>query len=369
MLRMQIFILLPIILIFTPIAVLLSFMPYMTRETISFGVTVSEYNYYTPIVRKLRSTFTTFSLIGYGIILLVCLYLLQSANEETTARITGVSTIIFIVYSSSLSILFHFKMKRIKETLATEAAPQKVKIDTTFRQNKLTYSNYWFLIHIAIIVVIAIISILNYDALPSTIPMKYDFQGNITSSVPKTYLSVLAINLIQLGIITLLMFVNWSIKTSKQQLSTSNPAKFAANNIQFRRKWSLFILITGLLLTILFTFIQINMFVPNLNLLSAITFIIPAVIIIGAIVLSLTGRQGGGKIRNHQEDSKRSKEQPPNDDAYWKLGLFYFNPSDPSLTVEKRGGIGWTINMARPISWVLVLGILVFLVISILMSK
>ncbi|WP_347382336.1 DUF1648 domain-containing protein [Paenibacillus pabuli] len=276
---------------------------------------------------------------------------------------------IFIVYWAVLNMLFHFKMKKIKGTLTTVEAPQRVKIDTTFRQNKLTYSNYWFLIHIAIIVAIAIISILNYKALPNVIPMKYDLQGNVTSSVPKTYLSVLAINLVQLGIIALMMLVNWSIKTSKQQLTPSNPAQFTADHIRFRRKWSLFTIITGLLLTILFAFIQMNMFVPNLVLLTGISFIIPVLIVLGAVWLSLTGRQGGGKIRNHREDRERSKEQPVNDDNYWKLGFIYYNPNDPSLTVEKRYGIGWTINFARPLSWVLFLFIIAIVVISIVLSQ
>jgi uncharacterized membrane protein len=366
---MQLFSILPIILIFAPIALLLSFAPYVTRETISFGVTVSQYNYYTPVLRKLRRTFATVSLIGNGMVVLVSLYLLRSANEASTAIITGVCTMIFMVYWAALQILFHFKMKKIKGTLTTLEAPQRVKIDTTFRQNKLTYSNYWFLIHIVIIVVIAIISILNYKALPNVIPMKYDLQGNVTSSVPKTYLSVLAVNLVQLGVIALLMLMNWSIKASKQQLTTSNPAKFAAKNIQFRRKWSLFTIITGLLLTILFAFIQINMFVPNMVLLTSISFIIPVTIVLGAVLLSLTGRQGGGKIRNHQEDSERSKEQPVNDDAYWKLGFIYFNANDPSFTVEKRYGIGWTINFASPLSWVLLLFIIAIVVISIVLSQ
>ncbi|MFC9707028.1 DUF1648 domain-containing protein [Paenibacillus sp. NPDC056933] len=366
---MQLFSVLPIILIFAPLALLLSFAPYVTRETISFGVTVSEYNYYTSILRKLRRTFATVSLIGNGMIIVVCLYLLRSGNEESTAMITGVCTMMFIVYWAALHILFHFKMKKIKGTLPTVEAPQRVNIDTTFRQNKLTYSNYWFLIHIAIIVAIAIISILNYKSLPNVIPMKYDLQGNVTSSVPKTYLSVLAINLVQLGIIALMMLVNWSIKTSKQQLTPSNPAQFAAEHIRFRRKWSLFTIITGLLLTILFAFIQINMFVPNQVLLTAISLITSVAILLGAILLSLTGRQGGGKIRNHQEDRERSKEQPVNDDDYWKLGFIYFNANDPSFTVEKRYGIGWTINFARPLSWVLLLFIIAIVVLSRVLSQ
>ena len=36
------------------------------------------------------------------------------------------------------------------------------------------------------------------------------------------------------------------------------------------------------------------------------------------------------------------------DDDYWILGMFYYNPNDKRLNVEKRVGVGGTINMAHP---------------------
>jgi len=45
-------------------------------------------------------------------------------------------------------------------------------------------------------------------------------------------------------------------------------------------------------------------------------------------------------------------------DAGWKAGgILYYNPGDPALWVEKRMGVGWTLNFARPQSW-LFLGLL-----------
>ena len=42
------------------------------------------------------------------------------------------------------------------------------------------------------------------------------------------------------------------------------------------------------------------------------------------------------------------------EDKYWKCGgTFYYNPDDPAIWVEKRMGIGWTTNMARPAAWVI----------------
>lgn len=40
-------------------------------------------------------------------------------------------------------------------------------------------------------------------------------------------------------------------------------------------------------------------------------------------------------------------------DEHWKMGIFYYNPDDPSLMVEKRFGIGYTFNFARVQAWVI----------------
>jgi hypothetical protein len=45
-------------------------------------------------------------------------------------------------------------------------------------------------------------------------------------------------------------------------------------------------------------------------------------------------------------------------DSAWKLGLVYFNPDDPTVWVEKRFGVGYTLNFARPTAWLLVGGLL-----------
>ncbi|HBM4220466.1 TPA: hypothetical protein LWK36_002952, partial [Listeria innocua] len=51
-------------------------------------------------------------------------------------------------------------------------------------------------------------------------------------------------------------------------------------------------------------------------------------------------------------------------DAFWKAGVIYFNRNDPALFVEKRFGIGWTINTARPVAWltfVFIIAAIIFL--------
>lgn len=51
------------------------------------------------------------------------------------------------------------------------------------------------------------------------------------------------------------------------------------------------------------------------------------------------------------------------DDDYWLLGMFYYNPNDRRLNVEKRVGVGGTINMAHPAGKV-ISGILAMLIVG-----
>ena len=42
------------------------------------------------------------------------------------------------------------------------------------------------------------------------------------------------------------------------------------------------------------------------------------------------------------------------DSRHWKLGIVYFNPSDPRVDVPKNFGVGSTLNFARGTSWLVI---------------
>lgn len=52
----------------------------------------------------------------------------------------------------------------------------------------------------------------------------------------------------------------------------------------------------------------------------------------------------------------------PEEDDQWILGMFYYNPKDRKTLVNKRAGIGTTVNMAKPIGK----GLMLFVFISLL---
>jgi uncharacterized membrane protein len=48
----------------------------------------------------------------------------------------------------------------------------------------------------------------------------------------------------------------------------------------------------------------------------------------------------------------------PQSPSPWRAGVFYVNADDPALWVPKRTGLGWTLNFAHPLAWVVMAAIL-----------
>jgi len=76
-----------------------------------------------------------------------------------------------------------------------------------------------------------------------------------------------------------------------------------------------------------------------------------AVIGIGLLMLIRMG-QGGSRVAQAVGHGRPIGDHTP--DSAWKWGQFYYNPSDPALIVEKRFGLGYTLNFGNRWSWVLI---------------
>ena len=66
------------------------------------------------------------------------------------------------------------------------------------------------------------------------------------------------------------------------------------------------------------------------------------ILIMGAVAMFVHTEQSIEKI--YRKDMTVVQD----DDDLWIAGMFYYNPSDKRLNVEKRAGVGSTINMAHP---------------------
>lgn len=347
-----------VLIFFGLVAVMMAVTPYITRKTESFGVTIPEAAYLDPELKKLRKQYAAV-IIVFSILLAAALFIAVSTSQLLQTGF-ALAVLVDIAGNFLIYLYFHRKMKAIKKTRNwATGKKQAIIVDPKFRSQKLIFSNAWFLIHASVTAATFLMTWLCYGRIPDRIAMHYDFNGTPTDWVEKSYRTVFELPTVQLFLLILFIWLNTMIAKSKQQLNAENPEASLKQNVRFRRRWSAFMMITGLLMILLFFAIQLSFIVPiPIAWLSYGGMGAVLLIVVGAVLLSVTTGQGGSRIRvgNGAVQGRFQYD----DDAYWKLGVFYFNRNDPSLWVEKRFGSGWTLNFAHPAGWV-VLGLIILI--------
>ena len=90
-------------------------------------------------------------------------------------------------------------------------------------------------------------------------------------------------------------------------------------------------------------------------------------LLIALVLVLLWHPQRSQRKANTPADRQPTSTMFHDDDRYWSGGIFYNNPDDPALFVEKRYGLGWTLNFGHPQAKLVLIGLLVgTLVLSIL---
>lgn len=342
-----------------------SITPYVMKRTISFGIRIPESEYNNDKVKKIRDRYRNiiiFAGILFILLILIAFNYLNLIHKDidTIYLITTISllTIYFIVY-----IISYYSMKKLKANSNWIINNNnRITIDTTFRKRKLAVSKWWLLSYVIIILITIFIPIMLYDKLPNQLPTHFDISGNADIWTVKNR-AIWYIPISQIFNLIIMSFVYFIIKRSKQELCVNDPENSSKNNVRYRYIMSKCIIFYGLFLEIGFLTNQLfivgifknKLWIVLMPLLTTLTVIL---LIIG--IFYKIG-QGGWKIGKQKKSDTEKIDR--DDDKYWKLGSFYFNPNDPAVFVEKRFGIGWTNNFARPASWLMLIGFVILIII------
>lgn len=350
------FIFLIFIFIFSGITV--SIIPFLTRKTENFGVSIPERIYNQTQFIKMRKQYS-WSMVSLLILLTAILIIIGLYMSETTFFVSF--TIILMSYLLASFIIylpFHFKMKEIKERENwTEQYKETLIIDTSFRDERITYSNWLFLIPLFIIILTISYTFLIYDTIPDEVPRHISVTGKITYT-EKSPGILLMLPFTQLFMLGIFLIINYVIKQSKQQVSATNPEVSKKQNIIFRKRWSLYTFIMGTFTILLLSFLQLTFIYEDwIKYIDPVMYTSIVFILVGTVVLSIKTGQGGSRIKIKEEENDQFIER--DNDKHWKLGQFYFNKNDPAIFIEKRFGIGWSANFARPMTWILIISIII----------
>lgn len=329
-------------------------LPYFVKRTITFGVTIPEQYIHDERLSAYKRKYTVLSSISSLLLILIfCFWILwRSPAEDVLIFISTVIEFGIIFISLALYFYFHGKTKAYKTEMQwTEQLKQVGVVDLSARSEDSLPPWYIYLFPMIITLGLMGYTIFQYNLLPDEIPTHWGPTGEPDAFTEKSPFSAIQLLLFLLLLQLMFLGIQFGMKSSGIKLSTTNLA--ASKNRQFilRRLSSWFSFFTVLLITMLFSFFQITIIHPGLFSNSILTIIIPfgtmILILAGTVILVL-------KVGRSDKSSQVLVEDPIMDvdeDRYWKGGLFYFNKNDPSIFVEKRFGVGWTINLANPIGY------------------
>lgn len=312
-------------------------------------------------------------LIDYKIMTLtltIFLGLVQYFASYLTESV-GIITLIFFISIALLSlplIIYNKNLKNMTQGLSQDKR-KIIAIDNNEGKadlRKIMWLGYGA--SIFVILLTSLILFINYDKIADTIIMHTDFSGNVTDVREKTYLNIFYPSLISAGMLLMFYLINLMIIKVRPRISKENPEKSLANNLKSKKVWTYYLIINAFVMTLLF---EIGLSIFSIKNSSLPLYILTALSIIlsigGVIYIGIKVGTDGSRLDKMEDFSFEE------DDKYWILGAgFYNNPDDPAIFVPKRVGVGYTINMGRPLGkfiLILTFAILIFSLVSMFIFK
>lgn len=349
-------------------------LPYLLKPTIVFGVTVPSKFTKQPALSTYKRRYSLITAtLGVILTALLVVWAFAFKPSEEAVILYGLSIQFgILLVGMALYLIFNTKVSRLKSEQQWASNLKEVKItDLTIRTAEEMLPWYHYLAPILMTIGMIAYTASQYATLPGIIPTHWGFSGEPDAFTEKTPFTAVAMLLVLLVLQVMMIGINEFTKKSGVKINALNKKKSRAQQLSFRKYTSWFLFTVTVLLTILFLFQQLVIIQPNLGQ-PALLFAMPigflVIILTLTILYAFKVGQSGTRLKVDIVDEEVEGITNYDDDQYWKKGVFYFNKNDPSIFVEKRFGVGWTINFANPLGYLILFGpIIVILMISVLL--
>lgn len=327
-------------------------LPYISRKDVVFGVKVPLNIGDKSEINKIKRNFLLSSVL-LAIVSLTIQFM--NTNKETLVLVMYSYIVVYFI----MFIIAYYKMKKIKAKSNWKTS-NKVVIDTNFRKQKLIVSPVWYLGYLFVFLASMALIYMKYDSLPDMLRTSVNSAGEITGTMPKDR-ALLYLMGIQAIIVGLMVLVQITIKSAKQEITSNNVQQSVKRNVAFRYSISMVIYFVGLAvqLSLFITLIFVMGIIRDAKIVTVSVIFLSFIPLVPLLIYGVKYRQDGTSL-----DEGSAEVIQKDDDKFWKLGMFYCNPNDNSVFVSKRFGIGWTVNHARWQAWVLYLGIILIVIFS-----
>ncbi|WP_019413007.1 DUF1648 domain-containing protein [Paenisporosarcina sp. TG20] len=346
------------ILILLFIIVIQAFLPKFLKASEVFGVYIPDTHVNDSRIVKMKSRYTKVLLTGGMAIILFFIgwLLLLRPSDQHIVLLGMVAQILAVVFSIGLYAKNHITLSNWKKTEKwTSGQIERKVVDLQFREQLKLLPNIFFILPMLVPITLGIYGLTQYETLPGQIPIHWGPDGEADGFAEKSWFSVSSLPLMTLVLQGMLLFFNSAMKQSGSKIQVQQKKRSREQQLAFRKYSSWLLFVVTISVTLLMGYLQLTIIAPEI-MSSGVTlaFTIGFLIVILGSVLYYTVivGQSGTRISITTHEINQKGVIDADDDKYWKMGLIYINKDDPSILVEKRFGIGWTVNMGHKGSWI-----------------
>lgn len=349
-----------------------AFLPSVVKSTTAFGVTFPPQQSQHVVLTQAKKNYSKFvcllSFIGIIVIFVLATVVFQWHEEQVVIMIIVVMLFVQIV-AVSIYMYFHKKIHRTKQQENWFGQVKQVRVvDLTARQRDAMLPTHFYLVLFLFPVVLFLYLMRHYALLPDAIPIHFNFEGKADQFLHKNYSSVLALPFFLLMQLWVTFGMFYGLKRSAiVGLVNAKEASITAQ-LRLRKYMSYYFFVLAMSFILLVSYMGLALVHHTLAKPTYVMAIFMGFAFINTLttiaLFSIKKR-----CRMLYEQDIVSNLADVDDDQYWWLGFVYCNRKDSSVFLEKRLGLGWTLNLGNTWSYILVvLPVILMIVMGILIG-
>lgn len=208
---------------------------------------------------------------------------------------------------------------------------------------------------------------LHLGQLPAQLPVHFGLSGRPDAFRPSSFGTIWMLPLLTLVIGGTLSGMAVLVAHAKRAVRRGDEGRSLDAQERFRAATSLVLALSALVTSALLAVTSIGAVRVAIgeaaalpSFLHVLTLLLVGLGMGGSVFLALRYGQGGARL---EAPVATPLTNGLADNSRWVLGMFYFDPQDPSFLVEKRFGVGYTLNFGN---WKAVVGLVLFLTVILL---
>ena len=325
--------------------------PKLVKKTEVFGVSIPEPFINDEGLQLFKMNFRKMMLfIQLPLFVTFIILFLRTPNEEPFL-LFFIALILHLSANIAVYLTFHKKVSDYKQIKEWEEKVEIVHV-SSFESvmTPLPFPHLLFIPMLIVPILIIVLLIFQYPSLPEQIPIHWGANGMPDGWSNKSIFSVFFLPFLLLTQQVILYVIAYYVQKSSLSVKAQASEQSLQRERRARTLNTHYMAFINLLMTVLLGGMELltiragNEQATGLGWLTALFFIF---FILGTIAYMIENSRLNKLIQTEANEYSQ-----PSSDNEWLWGLFYFDKENPDIFIEKKYGVGWTVNFARPATWI-----------------